>query len=246
MNIYLRLPTYVAQFWRNRFEPAIAPHEPIILSQYDRIYRAISEGLSMNVPIQEGHVPACFSHIDWRSITHGNSPLTRKPVIQRHADTYPDYDEVSQCCGMKQNERSGNYDFLCIQMPKFVYDIEGEKHDTNASYSLRITATGDVIRLFMAEFRKALADCEVMNQMYCLFGKVDDSKAIDRKRLDLLTRFLEHYDIYCGKDETELRAIRKELQRVLGDVVPTGHKLREILPYNITYTDSAERVIKMQ
>ena len=245
MNIYLRLPTYVAQYWRTRFTKPLEPQEPVILSEYDIATRYIRDSLVLNPTYPAERVPDCFSHLQWQNICRGKNPYTGAPAIARDHTIYPTYEEVSQCCGMKMNERSQNYDYLCIQMPSKIF-VAGEWHHTNASYGILKTTVGQVQRQFLFEFRMALREWEVKNKMYCLFGYDNDAEVIDRTRLALLERFMLHHNIYCGKDETELRAIRKEMQRILADSIPTGATLRELLPDDITFTDRKEEVIKMK
>lgn len=252
-NIYLRLPSYLANFTRNSMMDAqgkqifLPPEEPLVFSEFDAQYRCISQNLSPMVSAHsDGRIPPCFSQQEWKQLMRGYSPVTQKIMLKRDPKQYLTYEEIAQLyCRQLRHGNTEDYDYLCIQLPQRVF-LDGEYRYVNAGWNISSLEVPSLVNCFVEDFLIALGEWNRKTKIHCLYphGSINDDRQIERKRNSMLERFLLHYDISVSKDLHEFNALRIKMWRMLQEF-----SLPDILTVDnedITYQDTDERIIHLK
>lgn len=252
-NIYLRLPSYLANFARNSMMDAqgkqifLPPEEPLVFSEFDAQYRCISQNLSPMVSAHsDGRIPPCFSQQEWKQLMRGYSPVTQKIMLKRDPKQYLTYEEIAQLyCRQLRHGNTEDYDYLCIQLPQRVF-LDGEYRYVNAGWNISSLEVPSLVNCFVEDFLMALGEWNRKTKIHCLYphGSINDDRQIERKRNSMLERFLLHYDISVSKDLHEFNALRIKMWRMLQEF-----SLPDILTVDnedITYQDTDERIIHLK
>ena len=150
-NIYLRVPTYVAQFYRGReVQHPLSENDPVEFSPFQHEHVLMSACLQLDTDINS-HSSACFSQRAWRNILQGKQPHDGKRILTRDEEVWPTMQEICMLTGEKKIQRMDGYDYLCIEMPKHI--VVGRQYkQTNPSFTLPPTAATDLQRMLRNEF----------------------------------------------------------------------------------------------
>lgn len=243
----------VACFIRNSINPPLAKEQPLKLSPVSRegyILRRALRGTDSRyadkTDLSTGNVrkpPLFYTHDEWVLLCCGTNTRTLKTTVMRNPKIYPTYQDIRRIDGYPVGQRSDNYDYLCIQLPRTRFDgVKECPINSDNQVFLAEYYTYALISCFVDQFDLALAKWEIDNKMYC-YREYAEDKMLIRRRTDIIYRFCEAYDIPVCRDETELAALRKKLSRLLG----ANRKYRESgTVFDMTYTDSQEHPIKLQ
>ena len=195
-NIYLRVPTYVAQFYRGRdMDRPMDEQEPVVFCEYQHEHILMKHTLQL-IPETEQTNSWCYSHRAWKYIMAGKPPTGEKQVLKRDAQQWPSVREICMLIGEKNTQKLDGYDYLCIQIPREVL-MGDEIRRTNASYSLAPKAAMSLQRLLRDEYVHTFLDWLVQDRRYC------NAAGINRRIGTTIERFFERYYISIGKERTE-------------------------------------------
>lgn len=208
-NIYLRLPTYVCAFYRNRdINHPLPMDKPVVFVEFSQEYVVLSTGLRIlsDDAMTRAH---CWSQVAWRNMMHGRNPGGDTRIIRRTPDEWLTYAEVRTLSGEKTGGYvSESYDYLCIGIPKEVVS-GGRIHRTNASYSLAPRNAQQLEGMMRHEFQLTFLDWLVQDRRFC------NQKGIARSRVESIERFLMTYDIPVSTDNRERESLRRMTNRWL-------------------------------
>ena len=205
-NIYLRVPLYVAAFYRHRdddhplgeFDPvefAAFTHEAIVIASSLMLVANPSEQSSL-----------CYSQRVWQNILNGKPPTGGKRLLQRDPKEWPSLQELCTLHGRAFNDREPAFDYLCIRIPREI-PFNGEIRKTNASYTLHFESARKLASLLRNEFYHTFAD-------WCIQDRRSSNMAgIKRDRGEMLERFLTQYDIPVSADGREKDSLRRMANR---------------------------------
>lgn len=235
-NIYLRLPTAIAYFHRNRVEDKhLSPFDPWKASEFSDHAIPLRGGLYLpasNKTTRQS--PASYSQAQWHNMLNGKAPEGGITLIRRNPSVWLSYKEICQLEGKKLSRLSESYDFLCIQMPYTVM-IGDKEVRTNSSFNLSQQAAVLLQNLLVNDFQRALIDWEIGTYNHCTSG----DKIIHRGHMDTLERFLMRYDIPVTADQTTKTSLRRQLDRWIQRAKVLEKAYRS---YDIEYQDSRDKV----
>lgn len=209
-NIYLRMPTYVAQFYRALDgNHLLSETEPYEFCEFQHEYILMKNQLLL-IPEDQQTCSWCFSQRAWNNILAGKAPTGGPVIISRSKGQWPTTGELCGLVGWKSVKKLDAYDYLCIAMPKEVI-FGGEVRRTNASYSLRQTEAMKLQRLLRDEFKHTILDWIIQDRRYC--NKV----GIRREIGSTIERFFERYYITIGSNKKERETMYKLVRRWLDE-----------------------------
>lgn len=244
----------VACYLRNSLNPPIPKETPLKLSSVTMEGYLLCRGIrlrdsryaddeSMPVDNSQRKPPLYYTQDEWVLLCCGTNTRTLKTTVQRNPKIYPSYQEIRRIEGYPIGQRSDNYDYLCIQLPRTWFDgVKERPINTDNPVHLATYYAQALVSTFIDQFDLALGQWELDNKMYCL-REYSNNKMLSRRRLDIIYRFFEAYDIPVARDEVELAAVRKKLSRIL-----KMHRRARIsgTTFDMSYTDSQEAIIDMQ
>ena len=234
-NIYLRLPTSICYFHRNRdVNNKLTNFTPLKFSPYTDHAVVMRGGLAVATGVDRKG--SCFTQLQFKNILNGRTPDGSKLVTKRDCSVWPTYAEICMMIGGKISNRSESYDYLCIQMPQTI--IVGEKEvRTNSSFALTSFATDMLQDLLVNDFKRALIDWEIGTFNHCTSSP---EGIIQRGHMNTLERFLMRYDIPIPKDGYEKASLRRQLDRWMEKAKVQEKAYRTI---DIEYEDSKDKII---
>jgi hypothetical protein len=145
MNIYVRVPAYVAVWLRNLdVRTPLAPDQPVRFSPYSEPGWTLSTWLAPEKG-QPDHIN-CFSERMWRNMLAGKSPGGgRKVVLQRDPARWLSADEVALLNTVVINNKYEAFDYICVEIPPVVA-IGSQYRRTDDTYSLSSPAASEMAR----------------------------------------------------------------------------------------------------
>lgn len=240
-NIYLRLPSVVCAFHRNRDRNhMLRPEEPVKYRDSSEHNFIMRSGLETRVGFSTRKSPRCYSQNEWNKILQGIAPNGSNDVkVERNPADWPTYKEICMLEGRKLTDRSESYDFLCIRIPETV-TINGNVKRTNHTYSLARKEAETLISLLIVEFNHALQEWEADNYEYCNTPD-ENGNIIVRSFPNILERFLLSYDIPISKSARERDSLIRQMTRWRGFAKQI---MKKNYDFDITFTDSADVIQK--
>lgn len=205
-NIYLRLPSIVVQYFRNRDEKhPLRPDEPLELSEYDCKYNIIKYGCSLKVDTDSIRQMS-YTYTQWRSMCRGCHPVTGKLRIKTKKDFYPTYKDVCDIVGVEFYDKYNGYEYLCIKLPNIL--VVGDKtcHST-PNHGLVNRAAKELRSEFLNVFKTAFLVFYRDNVRFCLQQK------ILREKTDIIERFFCRYNINSSDIDKSKRTLYREITR---------------------------------
>lgn len=209
-NIYLRVPTYVAQFYRGRdVNNPLNEFQPVEFSQFQQESAIMSVSLMM-VPEQTMDHTVCFSERMWKNILNGKKPQGGKALLKRDQQEWPTMDEILFLTDMQRNKKTDGFDYLCIATPKTVV-IGGQfKHVTN-SYTLPFRQANGLVKQLRREFVRILLNWVMKEQALC------DLRGVERDVVMCIDHFFYHYNMCLGTNGTDRESMRRMAMRWIED-----------------------------
>lgn len=187
-NIYLRVPPYVAAFYRHRDEKnLLTEFQPVVFEEFSFEQVILKQGMVSDVNKKFLNV-LCYSQASWKNILQGKLPKGGKAVITRDEKKWITAREITWLEGrqLKQNEEL--FDYLCIALPRdMVVGDHLEKVDRH------ITLDGQSAQRLANVLR---------NEFYCFFydwgislQRTYRAKGLEISKAECLERFYAQYDI---------------------------------------------------
>lgn len=217
-NIYLKVPTYVAQFFRGRVapEPPLSEFMPVEFSPFQMEHVLMSSALAM-VNERDCEHTMCFSERMWKNILNGRSPQSGKAIINRDPTEWPGIDEVNTVTGVKRNNKTDGFDYLCIQTPKQVV-IGPMSHQVTSSFTLPFSSANQLVRQLRKEFIRILLWWVTEELLVC------NRRGIQRDVIECIDHFFYHYQMCLGTNKTDRDSMRRMAMRWLEEakMLPIG------------------------
>ena len=205
-NIYLRLPTYVVAFYRNRDDMnPLKPYQPVSFPAFTHEAAVIASSLMLIDNFSE-QSSLCYSQRAWNKILQGKSPATGKKILQRDSKEWPTVNELCALHGRSFSDHETMFDYLCIEIPREIA-VNGKIHRTNASYTLCFSSARKLASLLRNEFYHVFADWCIQDRRHC------NMVGVKREKGEMLERFLAQYDIPVSVDEHEKDSLRRMANR---------------------------------
>ena len=153
-NIYLRVPWYVAAFYRGHDEEhQLTEWDPVEFADYSREYMIMENSLRLLPEQVQSHV--CYSQTAWNNILHGRRPEGGEMIIRRDPKEWPDIKDICTLIGKANHGRQSSSEYLCIKMPRTVY-FNRRVHRTNQTYCLAydvaVQLASELTRQFCYEY----------------------------------------------------------------------------------------------
>ena len=135
-NIYLRVPQYVAAFYRHRDDQhPLGEFDPVEFAAFTHEAIVIASSLILiDNPAEQSSL--CYSQRVWHNILNGKPPTGGKKILQRDPKEWPSLQELCALHGRTFNDREPAFDYLCIKIPREI-PFNGEIRKTSASYDER-------------------------------------------------------------------------------------------------------------
>lgn len=211
--MYIRVPHYVASFWRNREERKPIPAGGRVdLSGEYVLWNMLRQGLCRN-PDEEVVREGCFCERMWRKMLRGQSLVANKKGVYvkvfpgRDATQYLSDAEVRAMCAMKEARHEDASEYLCIELPSRVY-MNGTQYVVDGQWQMK----GKTVQLFVAELRREFwHECLTYIEQFLESG----SRKMERSTNEGLDRFMLRYDIRIGKDNKERATLKRSYYRQL-------------------------------
>lgn len=210
-NIYLRVPHYVASYFRNKNRSnRIEVGGVIRIDPSDPIYATLVDMATSNSTyINRGY---CFSTKQWKRMMQGYSLRSlgkkAKPLLSSTEDELSlNDDEVTKLSGLPVPRNSDAGEYLCIALPKEVCK-DGELMSTNDYWQLTVNGAFSVRQMLTNEFWRALFAYMDKRREMCANSR-------DRKFfvIECLESFMERFDIRNSPDQHELQTLKRNLNR---------------------------------
>ena len=209
-NIYLKVPTYVAQFYRGRdVRNRLSEFQPVEFSPFQDEYAMLSSWLTF-VAEQDMDHTYCFSERMWKNMLNGRKPQGGKVQLKRDAQEWPSIDEVNFLTGVQRNRKTDGFDYLCIAAPKSMV-IGGQYKQVTASFTLPFRQANALVKQLRREFIRILLNWVREEMLFC------DQQGIDRDLSMCVDHFFYHYNMCIGTNATDRDSMRRMAKRWLED-----------------------------
>lgn len=232
------MPAMIASFYRGEdASHVLSCHDAYAFPRSSPEYQALLSGLRFS-PIGEQVRTGCFSYNAWRKMLQGKSLLDNQQVLVRDKQTWLSQQEVCILTDKPYNARQDIFDYLCIEIPRFIY-LDEKKREVRDTYSLDASAAQMMNKMMRSQFYHVLAVWYRENE------RVVREMNLQRTKIDFLYRFLTAHEIAFSGDDREAKSLRKMIDRGLGDELILKNE-REMDALKILYEAySDERVKKL-
>ena len=209
-NIYLRVPTYVAQYFRGR-ETAhpLTEFQPVEFSVFTKEHVMMSSWLVFTNEIDIKHA-TCFSERMWKNMLNGKPPQGGKTILNRDSHEWLTMDEINALMGQNGAKRFDGFDYLCIAAPKTML-VGRQYKQVTSSFTLPFIAANELIRQLRTEFVRMLLNWLRQELTLC------DVKGIRRDTVMCIDHFFHHYSICQGTNMKDRDSMRRMAVRWLED-----------------------------
>lgn len=211
-NIFLQVQSYVAAYYRNRDEEhPLGLFEPVHFCKFSQEQFVLQSSLRL-LNVQKQAESRCYSSNTWNTILSGKSPVSGRSVVERDRNEWPSYREVCTMMGVRFLPNKDNCDYLCIAMPNTVM-IGGKQYRTSGLFTLDYSASQQLQHILHNEFVRTLIMWYQADMEFCA------EKHINRTRIEMLERFMLHYNIPVGPTKVERESLRRLLNRWLSQAL---------------------------
>lgn len=212
-NFYMRLPHYVAAYFRNKNEKNPIPVGGVLqFDKFSPMWSVLQEMLFNNA---DGTVVrgGCFCERQWRKMMQG-IPIY---ILQNGEERIPNLNpaefgyvltdkEVSYLSRLTLN-KSGDYgEYLCIKMSDVVIR-NGKTYKVNSQWQPTHFGYKALSGMMNSEFWRAFFYYMGKDQEFC------QEKGIKRSVLESIERFMMRYDIRNSSDDREKMTLKRNYYR---------------------------------
>lgn len=206
MNIYLRLPKYIAAYYRNRNQDNILTEfMPVHFSKFVTEYYIMEHYLHMN---SVSHNTKCFSQNSWTNLLHGKSSDGKLQILNRDPSKWLTMQEIDLLEKDNHSERKDTYDYLCIETPKELY-IQGKFVTVDNSFSIYPSGARKLADYMQKQFYYAIINWIKQDRNYCTLNSLPYIKTTS------LEGFMAEYDIKNSKDNHERKTLKRNINRFI-------------------------------
>ena len=212
-NFYIRVPHYVAAYFRNQDS-----HNPIPMGgvmKFDKItpiWKFLSHMLKSNT--NEIIVPfGCFCERQWRRMLRGNrihtslnEEMKNNPIKPKEKGEILNDADILKLAGVSSVNGEEHGEYICIQMPSEVY-VNNCMCKTNGQWQLMEGGAKKLYEIMSDEFWNAFFTYMNKDQSWCV------DNGIDRPVLESIDRFMTRYDIRGSSDNKERMALKRNYYR---------------------------------
>ena len=206
-NIYIRVPQYVAAFYRNREEDhPKGQFDPIEFDDISFESRLLKQGLRPDRSRGQMTV-LCYSQQSWNNILQGKLPYGGKSILSRDPNIWPSAKEVCALEGRTLKLHEELYDYLCIALPKEAL-IGGRIVRITKDYALDAKTAQQMANLLRNEFYHYFMEWCIQEQRIFRQRRLVITKA------EMMERFFAQYDIPIkpsARDKNAMRMLAKRL-----------------------------------
>lgn len=233
-NIYLRIPTYVAQFYRGLdSKHLLAENEPYEFCMFQHEYIYLKNQLLL-IPEDQQTCSWCYSQRAWNNIMAGRPPMGGSTIIRRDRTQWPTNNEICALIGIKSVKKMEAYEYLCVKIPDEAM-FGDEVRRTNGSYSLRQNEAMKFQRMLRDEFKHTILDWIIQERRYC------NQVGIHREIGQTIERFFERYYISIGSGKRERESMYKMVRRWLDEAHLLPNDRVDFSATDIHYVTDKER-----
>lgn len=212
-NFYLRLPHYVASYFRNKDKQKEIPvNQPVVIDRFDPLWCLFSAMLRRN-SVEEIVRNGCFCQHQWERMMRGeylypnagHYPFSDDSSAPAERITLKD-DEVWHMAGLLPQKNKDACEYLCIAIPEEM-ELDGALCRTDEYWQLRQVGAYRMAAAMNAEFWRACLLYIDKDYDWCL------ARNIDRALMDALERFMERYNIRNSPENREKSTMKRNLYR---------------------------------
>ena len=217
-NIYLKVPTYIAQFYRGRVapEPSLSEFTPITFSPFQQEHMIMSSSL-LHVNERDMEHTMCFSQRMWKNILNGCHPQGGKVMLKRAPQQWPSIDEINFLTDVKKNKKTDGFDYLCIEAPKVITEGPNYKQ-VLPSFTMPFAAANNMVRQLRKGFLYILLNWITEELFLC------NRRGVHRDVVMCIDHFFSHYQMCLGTNSTDRDSMRRMAIRWLEEakMLPVG------------------------
>lgn len=201
-KMYIRVPHYVAAFFRNRneFKP-IEVGKPVSVDNIPVLWDMLMSGIVRN-PNERLVKEGCFCERMWRKMLRGQYLFMHEGKIDRDPHVHLTDAEVRELCGWEATDRSDNSEYLCIKLPPYVYQY-GRQIATDGQWQL----ASFTCKAFKGYVRDYFWDCAL--RYVDAFVKAGDKLGVKHSQAEGFERFLARYDVRTGGSEKDMKTLKR-------------------------------------
>lgn len=204
-NIYVKLPWYVAAYYRGlEEEKPLTEWDPIEFCEYTHEYVILQNNLRY-IP-EQNLSRLCYSQRAWDNILHGKKPEGGKVLVTRDPKVWPTTHELCTLTGALFSPRMQAADYLAVKMPNEAW-INRKSHRTNSCYALSYDTAQHFTLMLCQEFYHVFLDWVEQDERFC------NRMGIHRKNIEVMERFLVQYNIPISVDSKEQETLRRMRNR---------------------------------
>lgn len=205
-NFYIRVPHYVASYFRNIDRENPIPVGGVVkIESGTPLWDVMSGALCCNSN-NVVHKNYCFTSKQWQKMMKGNRLVGKVVLKNREDELTLNDDEIKVLAGLPipRNDNTGEY--LCVAMPREVYH-NGRIVATSTQWFLSPRGAGEVRKKMVEEFWRALLAYQDRRHDVCA------NKRQKFVAIECLESFLARYDIRNSLDNKERDALKRNMNR---------------------------------
>lgn len=201
-NIYIRLPRYVAAYFRSLGDGESLPHEtPIHLSPLTDEYVLLTSGLLI-VPPDQQRRSSCYSQTAWNNMLCGRKPDGGDPLLHRNRKQHLSYAEVCTLDGLRNFTKADAFDFLAIALPTSIVQ-NGRTVKVCGNHTLARDQAQQLRQLLRTRMMRAFLRWDNDNTLFAA------TQNITRTQVEVLERFLMEHNVPVSHDQVEMESLRR-------------------------------------
>lgn len=217
-NIYLRVPVYVAAFYRNRDEKKhLEKAEPVEFDELSYEVWMIRQGLRPDR--SKGQLTVlCYSQQSWDNIVKGKLPYGGKTIISRDPASWPSPSEICTLEGRQLKLHEEMFDYLCIAAPREAL-IGGNVVRVTKTFALDGKTAQKMGNHLRNEFYHYFMEWCIQEH------RIFRSKGLAITKAEMMERFYAQYDIPMRPDARNINTMRilaKRLFKRAASALPNG------------------------
>lgn len=208
-NIYLRVPWYVAAYYRGREEKnQLTEWDPVEFADYTHEY-AVMENNLRYLP-EQVQSRNCYSQRAWNNILHGRNPDGSKMILQRNPKEWPSIQEVCTLIGAACHGKQSGSEYLCIRMPREVY-YNKHVYRTTAGYCLSYDVGVYLSAMLTRKFCYEYLEWTDYRKEFCR------RQGVKAKSIDTVEMFFTQFNFPTAILPTERESLRRYHSRWLSN-----------------------------
>lgn len=234
--IYLRVPPYVAAFYRHKDEKKpLSEWDPVVFDNFSFEMQILRRGVCSDKTRRQTTV-LCYSQQSWKNICSGKLPIGGKVVFRREQKSWPSCRELVALEGRSMKPNEELFDYLCIQLPSEVM-IGDQVMKTDSSCSMEGPSAQRLSNVLRDEFYHYFY--EWTDQEMREFRK----KKLEMTKAEAMERFYAQYEIPMPKWSSMQNTMRVMLKRLFDRAKAAKNRRTEMQGEYFSYVGSNNKKI---